>query len=455
MKATAAQLTPELGEIERWRERSEAQPVLWSNREAARAEFAKLRALPPLVFAGEIRRLRERLADVASGRGFALIAGDCAESFDVLNADRIRDQLKIILQMSVILAHGTGLPVVKIGRMAGQFAKPRSSPTEVTPSGTLPTFRGHLINSEFEDPESRAPDATRLVRGYNFSASMLNLVRAFTTGGFASLDQVHNWNQDFVAQSPAGHRYEALAHDIDRALQFMRACGAADSRMLTESDFYTAHEGLVLDYESALTRRDSLTNDWYGCSAHLLWIGERTRQLSGAHVEYMRGIGNPIGVKISDACTPAEVTDLCRLLDPDKTPGRLVLMARMGADRITPSLPPLMRAVREAGHPVVWMSDPMHGNTRTTRDGTKTRDFDRVASELIAFIDVARAEGVHPGGVHLELTPEDVTECTGGSWAMSESDLDLNYQSLCDPRLNGTQSLDLAFLAAEHLRNAG
>lgn len=442
------------GNVERWRELPQAQPIEWNSSQVAHAEIANLRALPPLVFAGEIRRLRERLAGIANGEGFALIAGDCAESFDLLSADRIRDQLKIILQMSVILTHGTGRPVVKIGRMAGQFAKPRSSMTEETPSGTLPTFRGHLVNSEFEDPESRAPDARRLVRGYNFSASMLNLVRAFTTGGFASLSQVHNWNQDFVAQSPAGHRYEALAQDIDRALRFMQACGVNDSGMLTESDFYTAHEGLVLDYESALTRRDSLTHKWYACSAHLLWIGERTRQLSGAHVEYVRGIENPIGVKISSSCTPAELLELCRLLDPEKTAGRLVLMARMGAGAIAASLPALMGAVRDSGHPVVWMSDPMHGNTRTTSDGTKTRDFEMIASELTTFIDVARAEGVHPGGVHLELTPENVTECTGGSWAMTESQLDVNYQSLCDPRLNGTQSLDLAFLAAEHLRDA-
>ncbi|UJP41560.1 3-deoxy-7-phosphoheptulonate synthase class II [Cellulomonas palmilytica] len=442
---------------EAWRSRPIEQAVAWPDAGLARQQMEVLRGLPPLVFAGETRNLHDRLAQAAAGEAFVLIAGDCAESFDVLRADRIRDQLAIILQMSLILTHGSGMPVVKIGRMAGQFAKPRSSMVEETPDGVLPSFRGHLINSEFADSVSRTPDPRRLVQGYNYSASMLNLVRAFTTGGFASLSRVHAWNQDFVAHSPAGHRYELLAQDIDRAVRFMRACGLEleHERALQQTEFFTAHEALVLDYESALTRMDSITSRWYGCSAHLLWIGERTRQVDGAHVEFARGISNPIGVKVSASCTPEELVELCGRLDPQRTPGRLVLMARMGAERVEDALPGLVAAVRREGHPVVWMSDPMHGNTRTTDSGIKTRDFDTVITELLSFLTITHAEGVPPGGVHLELTPEDVTECTGGSWATSEDALTRDYRSLCDPRLNGTQALDLAFIAAEHLRSLG
>jgi len=438
--------------VEAWRARRQQQAVVWPDAAAARREISRLRGLPPLVFAGEIRRLKDRLAAVAAGEGFALIAGDCAESFSLLSADRIRDQLKIILQMSLVLTHGIGLPVVKIGRMAGQFAKPRSNAFEETADGPIPTFRGHLVNSEFADQESRTPDPRRLVRGYDFSASMLNLVRAFTSGGFADLTAVHAWNQDFVAESPAGARYESVANDIDRTMRFLRACGLGDAAALHHSDFYTAHEALVLDYESALTRMDSLTGSWYGCSAHLLWIGERTRQLDGAHIEYVRGIGNPIGIKISENCTAEELVALCETVDPMAEPGRLVVMTRMGAGKVRQALPPLMRALRSRGRTPVWMCDPMHGNTRSTAEGIKTRDFDDIVSETVDFIAIAREEGVHPGGVHLELTPENVTECTGGSWATSEDELSRNYQSLCDPRLNGNQGLDLAFVIAEHFR---
>ncbi len=416
-----------------WREMPDGQAVVWPDPAVARIEVESLRKLPPLVFAGEIRRLRDRLARAALGEAYVLIAGDCAESFDELRADRIRDQLKIIFQMALVVTHGGGIPIVKIGRMAGQFAKPRSSMIEQTPSGQIPTFRGHLVNSEFADRESRMPDPKRLVRGYNFSASMLNLVRAFTMGGFADLTQVHAWNQDFVAGSPAGARYDAVAKDIDRTLRFMAAAGAPLDRSVAMSEFFTAHEALVLDYESALTRVDSLTGGWYGCSA--------------------RGISNPIGVKISDECEPGELVRLCRILDPDRQPGRLVLMSRMGAEKVRDRLPALVSAVRDAGFPVVWMCDPMHGNTRILPNGIKTRDFERIVDELMGFFDVVRSAGCHPGGVHLELTPEDVTECTGGSWATTEDSLEENYQSLCDPRLNGTQGLDLAFIIAERLRS--
>ncbi|MEV7619452.1 class II 3-deoxy-7-phosphoheptulonate synthase [Microbacterium sp. NPDC089321] len=442
----------ESGSAAGWRSRRQQQEVIWPDAGAAREEISRLARLPPLVFAGEIRRLKSRLASVAVGDAFALIAGDCAESFSLLSADRIRDQMKIILQMSLVLTHGMGLPVVKIGRMAGQFAKPRTNAYEDSDVGRIPTFRGHLINSEFVDQESRTPDPRRLVQGYNYSASMLNLVRAFATGGFADLSAVHAWNQDFVAESPAGARYESVADDIDRTMRFLRACGLEDSPALHHSEFYTAHEALVLDYESALTRVDSLTDSWYGCSAHLLWIGERTRQLDGAHIEYVRGIENPIGIKISGSCTPEELLNLCQILDPTRDPGRLVVMTRIGAADVRRALPPLMRALKNQGHNPVWMCDPMHGNTRTAADGTKTRHFEDIMSETVDFIAVAREEGVHPGGVHLELTPEDVTECTGGSWATLEKDLSRNYQSLCDPRLNGNQGLDLAFLVAEHFR---
>ncbi len=409
--------------------------------------------MPPLVFAGEARQLRRALAEVSEGRGFLLHSGDCAESFHDLTAPRIRDNLKIMLQMATVLTFGAALPVVKLARAAGQFAKPRSSDTEVVDGVVLPSFRGHMVNDDAPDAAARVPDPARMLQAYHQSAARLNLLRAFTKGGFADLTQVHAWNQEFVARSPEGRRYERIARGIDDALRFMSACGIDLERehQLHEVDLYTSHEGLILPYEEALSRRDSLTGQWYDCSAHLLWIGERTRDPSRAHIEFFAGVHNPIACKIGPRTSAEELVELCRLLDPERDPGRLTLIARLGADKIEAVLPPLIRAVRDAGHPVVWASDPMHGNGVLTNDGIKTRRFDDIMSELEAFFSVCRAEGAWPGGVHLEFTGDDVTECVGGGEPVSEHDLGLHYSSLVDPRLNARQSLDVAFQVAELL----
>ncbi len=412
--------------------------------------------LPPLVFAGESRELTERLASVAEGKAFLLQAGDCAESFDTV-ADSIRDRLRVILQMAVVLTYFTGVPVVKIGRIAGQFAKPRSKDTETIDGVELPAFRGHIVNDVGFTPAERIADPQRLVTAYNRAASTLNLLRAFTKGGFASLSRVHQWNREFVAASPAGQRYEALADEIDRAVQFMSACGINSDTLtdLQQVDFYTSHEALLLDYEEALTRQDSLTGDWYDCSAHMLWIGERTRQMDGAHVEFLRGVRNPLGCKIGPTATTEEVLALCEALNPDRQPGRLTLITRMGATKVVDLLPPLLKAVSDAGHPVVWVCDPMHGNTFTADDGRKTRHFEDVLAEVSGFFAAHRYSGTHPGGVHLELTGDDVTECLGGGSDLATADLANRYETMCDPRLNGSQSIDLAFRLAELLRNGG
>jgi 3-deoxy-7-phosphoheptulonate synthase len=411
-------------------------------------------ALPPLVFAGEARDLRAALANVAAGEAFLLHVGDCAESFRELSAPRIRDNLKIILQMATVLTYGGSLPVVKLGRVAGQFAKPRSNPTEHVGDREMPSFRGHMVNDDAADPDARAADPSRLIEAYHQSAARLNLLRAFTKGGFADLREVHRWNQDFVASSPEGRRYEQLARGIDDALRFMAACGVDLERdgRLHQVDLWTSHEGLVLPYEEGLTRRDSLTGDWYDCSAHLLWIGERTRAVDDAHVEFFSGVHNPLACKLGPTATCDEIVTLCRRLDPNHAPGRLTLIARLGANRVEDLLPPIIRAVRDAGHPVVWACDPMHGNGLVTRDGVKTRRFDDIMREVHGFFGVCQAEGVWPGGIHLEFTGEDVTECIGGGEPITENDLGVHYASLCDPRLNARQSLDLAFEVAELLR---
>ena len=394
------------------------------------------------------------LASVAEGRAFLLQAGDCAESFDTV-ADSIRDRLRVILQMAVVLTYFTGVPVVKVGRIAGQFAKPRSRDTETIDGVELPAFRGHIVNDVGFTASERAADPQRLVTAYNRAAATLNLLRAFTKGGFASLSRVHQWNREFVASSPAGQRYEALADEIDRAVQFMSACGINSETLtdLRQVDFYTSHEALLLDYEEALTRQDSLTGDWYDCSAHMLWIGERTRQLDGAHVEFLRGVRNPLGCKIGPTATPEEVLALCEALNPDRQPGRLTLITRMGATKVVDLLPPLLKAVSESGHPVVWVCDPMHGNTFTADDGRKTRHFEDVLAEVSGFFAAHRYTGTHPGGVHLELTGDDVTECLGGGSDLVTADLADRYETMCDPRLNGSQSIDLAFRLGELLRN--
>jgi 3-deoxy-7-phosphoheptulonate synthase len=434
-----------------WQRQPADQQPEWPDPDHLEQVYKQLHTLPPLVFAGEARDLQAQLAQVAAGKAFLLQAGDCAESFTEFTADRIRDKLKIILQMAVILTYAGGVPIVKVGRIAGQFGKPRSSSIETINGLTLPSFRGHNVNDHLFSPAARTPNPDRLVQGYHQSASTLNLLRAFTKGGFADLHRVDAWNQEFVAGSPEGQRYAELARGIDRALGFMRAIGInseADHQLHTV-DFWTSHEALILGYEEALTRRDSLTGDWYDCSAHLLWIGERTRSLDGAHLEFLRGVRNPLGCKLGPTATPADAIAICDLLNPDHIPGRLTLISRMGAARVGDALPPLIDAVGEAGHPVVWACDPMHGNTFTAPSGVKTRHFEEVLGEVAGFFASCRAADVWPGGLHIELTGDNVTECLGGSHFLGDADLGIRYETICDPRLNARQSLDLAFRTAE------
>ena len=437
-----------------WRSRPAGQQPDWPDPAALDEVSATLRALPPLVFAGEARTLTESLAAAQDGRAFLLVAGDCAESFHQFSADSIRDKLRVILQMSVVLTYGSGVPTIKVGRMAGQFTKPRSSPTEVRNGVELPSFRGDTINDFAFDELARRPDPTRLVRAYHQSAATMNLLRAFAKGGFADLARVHAWNQEFVAASPEGRRYDVLAAEIERALRFMEACGIdlQGELALHQVDVWTAHEALLLEYEEALTRRDSITGDWYDCSAHLLWAGERTNEPTGAHVEFLAGVHNPVGVKIGPTAGPDDVVALCERLNPRRLPGRLVLFSRMGADRVTEGLPPLLRAVAMSGHPVLWACDPMHGNTFVHASGYKTRRFDDVLRELRAFFAACEAADVPAGGVHVELTGDDVTECLGGSEEVLDEHLERRYETMCDPRLNARQSLDLAFEVAGLLR---
>ncbi|HZM32621.1 MAG TPA: 3-deoxy-7-phosphoheptulonate synthase class II [Acidimicrobiales bacterium] len=436
-----------------WRALPAAQQPPWPDESALDRALKHLGSLPPLVFAGEARALTAQLAEVAEGKAFLLQAGDCAESFEAFSADAIRDKLKVILQMAVVLTYSTGVPVLKVGRIAGQFAKPRSAAVELVDGVELPSFRGHMVNDVAPTAAARQPDPERLVQAYHQSAVTLNLLRAFTKGGFADLSRVHQWNQQFVASSPEGRRYDRVADEINRALRFMAACGidTESQPVLHEVDFFTSHEALILGYEEALTRQDSLTGEWYDCSAHMLWIGERSRQTDGAHVEFLRGVGNPLGCKIGPTARPDEVVALCEALNPDRVAGRLTLISRMGAGTVADRLPPLLAAVRDAGHPVVWTCDPMHGNTFTSETGRKTRDFDAVLAEIAGFFAAHWAEGTWPGGVHIELTGEDVTECLGGGDALGHADLDDRYETMCDPRLNGRQSIDLAFQVAELL----
>lgn len=435
-----------------WRTLVAKQQPTWPDDAELERTEKELSTLPPLVFAGEARDLKARLAQVADGKAFLLQAGDCAESFDGFNANAIRDKLRVILQMAVILTYSSGVPAIKVGRIAGQFAKPRSKPTETIDGTELPSFLGHMVNDLPFSPNDRKPDPRRLIQAYNQSASTLNLLRAFTKGGFADLHRVQAWNQEFVASSAEGQRYLQLASEIDRALRFMEAAGISSQHPeIHEADFFTSHEALILQYEEALTRKDSLTDEWYDCSAHMVWIGERTRELDGAHVEFFRGIRNPIGCKIGPTATPADVLGLCEALNPDREPGRLTLITRMGAGNVVECLTPLLEAVRDAGHPVVWACDPMHGNTFTAESGYKTRHFDDVLAEVSGFFAAHAAVGTWPGGIHVELTGDDVTECLGGAERVSDQDLGRRYETMCDPRLNGRQSLDLAFRVAELL----
>jgi 3-deoxy-7-phosphoheptulonate synthase len=442
-------------EPESWRTHAAAHQPDWPDATELQQVLDELRRMPPLVFAGEARSLRESLAAVSRGEGFLLHAGDCAESFAEFTADNIRDKLKVILQMSVVLTYSTGVPTVKVGRIAGQFAKPRSSPVEKRDGQELPSYFGDIVNDFDFDVLARRPNPQRMLRGYNQAAATLNLLRAFTKGGFADLNRVHQWNLEFIASRREGQRYEELADGIERALHFMAACGIdlTHEVQLHEVDFYTSHEALILAYEEALTRRDSLTGDWYDCSAHLLWIGERTRQVDGAHVEFLSGVQNPIGVKLGPDASPEDAVALCRRLDPGREPGRLVLVSRMGADQVGEKLPPLLRAVNRAGHPVVWACDPMHGNTYAHESGYKTRHFDAVMREVEQFFLACRAADVWPGAVHVELTGDDVTECLGGGDDVTGEQLEHRYETRCDPRLNARQSLDLAFRVADLVRH--
>ena len=431
-------------------ERLAQQQPEWPDRAALQDVIERLKILPPLVFAGECDQLKERLGAVARGEAFLLQGGDCAETFADSTADAIRNKIKTLLQMAVVLTYGARVPVVKVGRIAGQFAKPRSSDTETRGDVTLPSYRGDAVNGQEFTPQARTPDPERLVRVYNTSAATLNLVRAFTQGGLADLREVHAWNQGFVRGDGAHRRYDAMAQDIDRAMAFMLACGV-DPAAFRAVDLYSSHEALLLDYERALTRIDSRTGLPYDVSGHLLWVGERTRALDGAHIEFAASVRNPVAVKLGPTTTPEEALALIERLDPDSEPGRLTFVSRMGAGRVREALPTLVEKVTASGAVVAWVCDPMHGNTYEAPDGLKTRRFDDVIDEVQGFFEVHRDLGTHPGGIHMELTGDDVTECIGGSGGLVETDLPMRYQTACDPRLNHQQSLELAFLVAEML----
>jgi 3-deoxy-7-phosphoheptulonate synthase len=435
-----------------WRAKPIQQVPSYPDTDVLFATEKQLASYPPLVFAGEARKLKRALANVANGEGFLLQGGDCAESFAEHGADNIRDFFRVFLQMAVVLTFAGSQPVVKVGRIAGQFAKPRSSDTETKDGATLPSYRGDIINGiEFEE-KSRVPDPQRQIMAYRQSAATLNLLRAFAQGGYASLDNVHQWMLGFVADSPQAERYQALAGRISETIEFMRAVGITSetNTSLRETDFYTSHEALLLGYEEAMTRVDSTSGDWYATSGHMIWVGDRTRQPDHAHVEYCRGIKNPLGLKCGPSLTADGLLELIDMLNPENEPGRLTLIARFGADKVTEHLPRLVRAVRKEGRKVVWSCDPMHGNTITAA-GFKTRPFERILKEVQTFFDVHRAEGSHPGGIHVEMTGKNVTECTGGARAVTAEELQDRYHTHCDPRMNADQALELAFLVAELL----
>ncbi len=416
---------------------------------------SKLRNYPPLVFAGEARALKKTLGEVAQGHGFLLQGGDCAESFAEFHPITIRDTFRVLLQMAVVLVFGSATPVVKIGRIAGQFAKPRSAETETINGVTLESYKGDIINGPDFTAEARRCDPERMVQAYNQSAATLNLLRAFAQGGYADLHRVHQWTLGFIAKSPAGERYQSLADQLTQCLDFMQACGitAESTPALRETAFYTSHEALLLPYEQALTRVDSTTGDWYDVSAHYLWIGDRTRQPGGAHVEFLRGVKNPLGIKCGPTSDPDELIKLLDILNPDNEAGRITLISRVGAGKSAEHMPKLIRRIKVEGRTVVWCCDPMHGNTIKTDNGYKTRDFNSVLTEVKDFFAVHRSEGTHPGGVHFELTGQNVTECIGGAEAITAERLSENYITACDPRLNASQGLELAFLLAEMLKD--
>ncbi len=439
-----------------WKSKPILQQPVYQDAAAVQQAETELSGLPPLVFAGEVRSLHKQLADVASGQAFLLQGGDCAESFAEFNATNIRDTFQVMLQMAIVMTYAGSCPVVKVARIAGQYAKPRSTGTETIDGIELPSYRGDIINDIEFTAAARTPDPQRLVRAYNQAASTLNLLRAFAQGGFADLHKVHQWNLGFVQKSPQGEKYQHLAKQIDDTLAFMEACGirASNVPQLKETSLYTSHEALLLNYEQALTRRDSLTQHWYDCSAHMLWIGDRTRQLDGAHIEFLRGVENPVGVKVGPSMQPDELIQLIDALNPNNLPGRLTLISRMGADQITELLPALVRRVKAEGRTVVWSSDPMHGNTIKASSGYKTRSVDSILKEMKGFFEVHRAEGTYAGGVHFEMTGQNVTECIGGAYRITEEGLGRRYHTHCDPRLNADQALELAFLIADTLKQA-
>ena len=436
-----------------WKNAVAKQMPVYDDEEELSNAVSHLESCSPLVFAGEVRTLHEQLARACHGQGFLLMGGDCAEAFDEFNVDHIRDTFRVLLQMGLVMTFGSAMPVIKIGRMAGQFAKPRSDPDEVKGDVSLPSYRGDIINNEEFSADARRNNPHNMVKAYHQSAQTLNILRAFSTGGYADISRLHAWNLDFVEDTEEGSRYRKFATKVDESLRFMKAIGidTADPTF-TQTDFYTAHECLLLPYEQALTRKDSTTGKWYDCSAHMLWVGERTRDLDSAHLEFVRGIGNPIGVKVSDKCTPDELIRIIDTMNPNNIPGRLTIVVRMGAEKVRKNLPGLIRAVQREGKSVLWISDPVHGNTRKTDSGFKTRDFDAIRDELRAFFDVHDEMGSHPGGVHVEMTGEDVTECTGGESGVSDETLKERYITACDPRLNGQQALELGFLIAERMR---
>jgi len=438
---------------ESWKQHEARHLPVYEDAAALAVTESTLGNFPPLVFAGEARALKDSLAGVAAGRGFLLQGGDCAESFAEFHPNNIRDTFRVLLQMAVVLTFASKLPVVKVGRMAGQFAKPRSSPTETVGNETLPSYLGDNINGIDFTPESRRNDPERMIRAYSQAAATLNLLRAFAGGGYANLRQVHQWTLDFMGRSPWSERFKDVADRIGESLDFMEACGVQPETVpqLKTTNFYTSHEALLLPYEQALTRQDSLTGEWYDTSAHMLWIGDRTRFDGSAHVEFLRGVGNPIGMKCGPSLEPDALLSLLDTLNPAREPGRITLISRFGHDKVEAGLPRLVRAVQREGHPVVWSCDPMHGNVIKAQTGFKTRPFDRILSEVKGFFAVHRAEGTHAGGIHVEMTGQDVTECTGGAVAITDEGLADRYHTHCDPRLNAAQSLELSFLLAEML----
>ncbi len=439
-----------------WREKPILQQPTYPNQDELKRVIKELENYPPLVFAGEAIRLKDQLADVSKGDAFLLQGGDCAESFSEFHADNIRDTFKALMQMAVVMTYAGGVPVVKVGRLGGQFAKPRSSDTETFDGITLDSYRGDIINGVDFTKEARVPDPQRMIQAYNQASATQNLLRAFATGGMADLHQVHQWNLDFAHKSEVSAKYEKLAEEIENSLRFMKACGITSKtyRNLRETDFYTSHEALLLPYEEAFTRRDSISGEWYDTSAHMLWIGDRTRQLDGAHVEYLRGVNNPIGVKAGPTMDPEDLIRLCNTLNPKNEAGRLNVIVRMGANKVGEGMPKLIRAIEKEGMNVVWSCDPMHGNTIKSSNNYKTRPVDDILTEMKQFFQVHKAEGTIGGGVHLEMTGKNVTECIGGSFQVTEEDLSSRYHTHCDPRLNADQSLELAFLIADTLKES-